>query len=173
MMNTKIYRNLKLFLTFILLFFAFQTSYADEPMQIKETDRCPVCGMFVYKYPEWAAQISFQDGAYYFYDGAKDMFKHYFNVAKYTAGRRKEDIKSMYITDHNDEEFIEAKAAFYVLGSDVLGPMGRELIPFKDKESAQEFLAEHQGKSILSFDEVTPALVESLGTGQHHHHKAE
>ncbi|MGZ8226550.1 MAG: nitrous oxide reductase accessory protein NosL [Methylococcaceae bacterium] len=72
-----------------ILFFSINISYGDEPITIKKTDRCPVCGMFVYKYPRWVAQIIFQDGASYFYDGAKDMFKHIFDTAKYTpAGRR-------------------------------------------------------------------------------------
>jgi copper chaperone NosL len=150
-------------LALFVLLLSINLSYADEPkIEIKKTDRCPVCGMFVYKYPKWVAQIIFQDGAYYFYDGAKDMFKHYFNPAKYTAGKTAVTIKNIYVTDYYDVELIDGKAAFYVLGSDVLGPMGHELLPFKDKESAQEFLEDHQGKSIMTFKEVTPTIIESL-----------
>ncbi|QXP85981.1 nitrous oxide reductase accessory protein NosL [Methylococcus sp. Mc7] len=129
---------------------------------LKKTDRCPVCGMFVYKYPKWVAQIVFKDGSSYFYDGAKDMFKHYFDVAKYTPGKSAADITHMYVTDYYEVELIEAKTAYYVLGSNVLGPMGHELLPFKDQESAQEFLEDHRGKSIVRFHEVTLPLVMSL-----------
>jgi nitrous oxide reductase accessory protein NosL len=129
--------------------------------------------MFVYKYPKWVGQIIFQDGTAYFYDGAKDMFKHYFNVPKYTAGKTQEQIKTIYATDYYDVALIDAKTAFYVIGSDVLGPMGHELLPFKDKESAQEFLEDHKGKSILTFKEVTPAIVESLDAGGKKHHHSE
>jgi nitrous oxide reductase accessory protein NosL len=59
-------------------------------------------------------------------------------------------------------ELVEAKTAYYVIGSDVLGPMGHELLPFKDQESAQEFLEDHKGKSIIRFQDVTPAIIESL-----------
>jgi nitrous oxide reductase accessory protein NosL len=52
--------------------------------------------------------------------------------------------------------------AFYVLGSDVYGPMGRELIPFAKEEAAKEFLTDHKGKSIIKFKEVTPALIKTL-----------
>lgn len=138
-------------------------SYGEEPrVAIQKSDRCPVCGMFVYKYPKWVAQIVWKDGAAYFYDGAKDMFKHYFDPAKFTPGKTVADVGDIYVTDYYAVELIEAKSAFYVIGSDVLGPMGHELLPFKDRESAQEFLEDHQGKSILRFDEVTPALIESL-----------
>jgi copper chaperone NosL len=152
-----------LILIFLMLFFNMAPSHAVEPeVTIKKSDRCPVCGMFVYKYPKWVAQIVFQDGTAYFYDGAKDMFKHYFDTAKYTPGRSPQAIKAIYVTDYYEVELVEARSAFYVIGSDVLGPMGHELLPFKDRESAQEFLQDHKGRSILRFQEVTPALIQSL-----------
>ncbi|MGY6216219.1 nitrous oxide reductase accessory protein NosL [Methylolobus aquaticus] len=129
---------------------------------LKKTDRCPVCGMFVYKYPKWVGQIVFKDGSSYFYDGAKDLFKHYFDVAKYTPAKSAGEITYMYVTDYYEVELIEAKTAFYVLGSNVLGPMGHELLPFKDEESAQEFLEDHRGTSVVRFPQVTLPLVMSL-----------
>jgi copper chaperone NosL len=147
----------------LFLLFSVNVSHADEPeVSIKKTDRCPVCGMFVYKYPKWVAQIMFKDGSYYFYDGAKDMFKHIFDTAKYTPGKSAENIKDIYVTDYYEVELIDAKSAFYVIGSDVLGPMGHELLPFKDQESAKEFMEDHKGKTIIRFQEVTPAVIESL-----------
>ena len=147
----------------LILLFSINLGYADDPtVTIKKTDRCPVCGMFVYKYPKWVAQISFKDGSYYFYDGAKDMFKHIFDTAKYTSGKTADNIKDIYVTDYYEVELIDAKSAFYVIGSDILGPMGHELLPFKDQEAAQEFLEDHKGKAIIRFQEVTPALIESL-----------
>jgi copper chaperone NosL len=134
----------------------------DQAVEIKKNDRCPVCGMFVYKYPKWVAQIYFQDGSSYFYDGAKDMFKHIFDTGKYTPGKTADNIKTIFVTDYYEVELIEAKTAFYVMGSDVLGPMGHELLPFKDQESAQEFLEDHKGKSIIRYQEVTPALIATL-----------
>lgn len=141
-----------------------RAAFADEGSvaTLRKTDRCPVCGMFVYKYPKWVAQIVFQDGAAYFYDGAKDMFKHYFNVKKYTADRTFDQIAQMYVTDYYDVQLIDAKTAYYVMGSDVLGPMGHELLPFKDTESAQEFMEDHKGKTILRFEDITEDLVKSL-----------
>jgi len=153
--------QLKLGLLVLLLFSVMTVSYAED-VTIKKSDPCPVCGMFVYKYPKWVARIGFQDGSNYFYDGAKDMFKHIFDTAKYTPNKTKEQIKSIEVTDYYEVELIDAKSAFYVLGSDVLGPMGHELLPFKDKEAAQEFLEDHHGKSIIGFQDVTPAMIESL-----------
>jgi len=140
--------------------------HTEELPEIKKSDRCPVCGMFVSKYPKWVGQIVFKDGSYYFYDGAKDLFKHLFDMQKYTPGKSLEGIKAIYVTDYYEVELTPAKTAFYVIGSDVLGPMGHELLPFKDKESAQEFLEDHKGTSILQFQDVTPAVIESLDRRQ-------
>ena len=42
-----------------------------------------------------------------------------------------------------------------VVGSNVMGPMGNELIPFKDETSAKDFSKDHVGKKILKFEEIT------------------
>ncbi|MDD2739846.1 MAG: nitrous oxide reductase accessory protein NosL [Methylomonas lenta] len=153
----------RIYLLVLLLLLGMAQSRADEQeIEITKKDRCPVCGMFVYKYPKWVAQIYFNDGSAYFYDGAKDMFKHIFDTQKYTSGKTAEMMTKIYVTDYYEVELIDAKSAFYVIGSDVLGPMGHELLPFKDQESAQEFLEDHKGNSIIRYQDVTPAIIESL-----------
>jgi copper chaperone NosL len=52
--------------------------------------------------------------------------------------------------------------AFYVLGSDAYGPMGRELIPFEKETEAREFLKDHKGKNILRFRDITYSIVKGL-----------
>ena len=43
-------------------------------------EKCPVCGMFVYKYPDWVAELLFADGSFEVFDGAKDLFRYYFDM---------------------------------------------------------------------------------------------
>ena len=150
-------------LLLIILCATLRIGYSDDSeVIIKKTDRCPVCGMFVYKYPKWVARIVLKNGEYYFYDGAKDMFKHIFDTAKYTPGKSPEDMDSIVVTDYYETELIDAKTAFYVIGSDVLGPMGHELLPFKDEESAKEFMEDHKGNKIIRFQEVTADVIKAL-----------
>ncbi len=129
-------------------------------------DKCPVCGMFVYKYPKWVAVIELADGTSYFYDGAKDMFKHYMNVSKYTPSKAGQDIVSLEVTDYYAVPLIDAKEAWYVIGSDVFGPMGHELIPFETQVSAKEFLEDHKGTHILRFQDVTEDTIKALDAAQ-------
>jgi len=125
-------------------------------------DKCPVCGMFVAEYPAFLAEIAFQDGFRAYFDGPKDMFRYYFDPEKYHPGRKTADIASVYVTDYYSLEMIDGKQAFYISGSDVLGPMGNELVPVGREPQARTFMEDHKGKSLLRFNEITLEIVNSL-----------
>src|SRR5512135_1038943 len=81
---------------------------AGTPVPPVSTDRCPVCGMFVSKYPAWTAEIVFTDGSYAVFDGTKDMFTYYLDIGKYSPSKKREDIASMYVMDYYAVSFIDA-----------------------------------------------------------------
>jgi copper chaperone NosL len=158
-------QTLSLLLTLIVL---TQTLITDtdagdrKPIKPAPRDRCPVCGMFVAKYSDWMAEIIFKDGTYAVFDGTKDMFKYYLNLGKYNPSKKLSEIDSIYVTDYYGLAFIDGYKAVYVMGSDVYGPMGRELIPFEKEGDAREFMKDHKGKSLLKFGEVTPEVTKQL-----------
>ena len=117
-------------------------AWAGDPTPLKPTlkDQCPVCGMFVYKYPDWVSQAVFRDGSRIYFDGVKDLMKFYFKVPQYQPGKSREEITVLSMTDYYSLEGIEGTRAYYVIGSDVFGPMGKELIPFGKEAEAREFL---------------------------------
>lgn len=125
-------------------------------------DLCPVCGMLVSKYPNWVAVVTWKDGHAHFFDGAKDMFKFLQDLPKYAPGHRPGDIEAILVTDFYNLRRVDARKALFVLGSDVLGPMGHELVPQADRLDAEEFLKDHKGKRIVDFGQVTPALIRQL-----------
>jgi len=124
--------------------------------------KCPVCGMFVAKFPDWTATARFKDGTTSWYDGPKDMFTHYFDTAHYTPGKSQEDIVALSVKEYYSLSVIDARTAFFVTGSDVLGPMGSELIPFKTEKEARAFKSDHKGKRVLKFSEISRKIIESL-----------
>ncbi len=148
----------------IAVFLSGSLALADDPKPVKpaKTDKCPVCGMFVAKYPDFLAQVIFSDGSYALFDGAKDMFKYYFNLKKYNPSKDLSDIAVIYVTDYYGMNPIDGRKAFYVVESNVYGPMGRELIPFEKEPEAKEFLTDHAGKNLIRFDAVTPDLIKGL-----------
>jgi nitrous oxide reductase accessory protein NosL len=66
------------------------------------------------------------------------------------------------VSDYYTQDAIDGKKAFYVIGSDVYGPMGNEFIPFISLEDAKTFKEDHLGVEILSFDEITEEKVYKL-----------
>lgn len=140
------------------------SAFAETPKPIKPSakDKCPVCGMFVAKYTDWLAEIIFKDNSYAMFDGVKDMMKYYFDLKKYNPSKQTSDIKAMFVTDYYTLKLIDASKAYYVIGSDVFGPMGKELIPFGTEADAKEFAKDHKGKQILRFSQITKEIIKSL-----------
>ena len=135
---------------------------AVQKIEVPEKEKCPVCGMFVAKYPKWTALVKAADGHKYYFDGVKDMMKFYFKPAKYHVELTKADFARMVVSDYYTLAAIDAQKAWYVAGSNVFGPMGNELIPFKTEKDALVFQEDHFGEKVLSFSEITENLVHSL-----------
>ena len=145
-----------------LIISSLAVSAETTPLKPSKKDKCPVCGMFVYKYPDWVAQIILTDGSVLFFDGAKDLFKFYFDIKKYTPEKSQKDIAAIYVTEYYDMKLIDGKEAFFVIGSDVYGPMGHELIPFASKADAELFKKDHGGTRILEFKGIKPVIIKKL-----------
>ncbi len=146
-----------------LLLTAASSSAADKgAAPVPATAKCPVCGMFVAKFPDWTATARFKDGTVSYYDGPKDMFSHYLDAARYTPGKRQADFAALAVKEYYSLMIIDARAAFFVIGSDVFGPMGGELIPFTTEKDARSFKLDHKGKRILRFNEITRQIIKTL-----------
>ena len=129
-------------------------------------DACPVCGMFPAKYPDWIATVLFDDGYADHFDGAKDFFKYLLDMEKYAKGRDRAGIIGLGVTDYYATERIDARKAYYVIGSDVLSPMGHDLIPHPSAEDAAEFSMDHAAKKTVEFDGVSMPMLLGLDQGR-------
>ncbi len=131
---------------------------------VPKGEKCPVCGMFVYKYPRWVAvldvTVNDQHKKLYF-DGVKDLVKFYHDPQKW-ENFEKITIQDIMVTDYYRQTALDGKNALYVIGSDILGPMGHELIPFDSKAQANVFLNDHSGTQIVKFDEITRQMIIKL-----------
>lgn len=126
---------------------------AARPTAPTSSDKCAVCGMFVERYTDWIATIVKRDGSRLYFDGPKDMFKFLLDTRTYKGDR--EEIAAVFVTDYYKTETMDARKAFFVSGSDVMGPMGPELIAIDNEADARTFLDDHGGNLILAFDDVT------------------
>ena len=133
--------------------------------------RCSVCGMFVAKYDNWLAQIRLADDKVLYFDGVKDLLVFFFNPAGYgQAGAR---IKEIWVKDYYSLQWVDGRAAFFVVGSDLYGPMGKEFVPFATREAAESFRRDHKGDKVLTFGEISDDLVQSMRAGAQMRHGGE
>ena len=164
-LSVRIECSMKRFAAFMLtlLFFSSPAWGGEQkPFKPSPKDKCPVCGMFVAKYPDFAARITFKDRSYAWFDGVKDMFKYYLEIERFNRSKKRSDIDSVQVTDYYALSPIDGQSAWYVDGSDVLGPMGKELIAFGKEGDALEFKKDHKGKRIYRFKEIDKSLIKGL-----------
>ncbi len=128
-------------------------------------DLCPICGMLVAKYPAWVAALRFRTGEVHYFDGAKDLFKFLTDLPRWAPGKRREDVGDVLVTEFYGLQRIDAARAHFVIGSDVLGPMGHELVPLASRAEAEEFVRDHKGRRILQYADLTPDLLARLDRG--------
>jgi len=139
----------------------------QKVLKVQKTEKCPVCGMFVYKYPRWVAQIFYKHNNHehhYSFDGVKDMMKFYLDAREWGDYKnfKRKNITKILVTDYYSQKAIDARNASFVIGSDVYGPMGNELIPFKNKADAKSFYMDHKAKKIIKFSDISKEKVYQL-----------
>lgn len=123
---------------------------------------CPVCGAVVAKHPGWIAQVVYDDGIALFFDGAKDLFRFLLSPRRTTSDPSQAPVAGMFVTSHSTGEVIDARNAFFVVGSDVRGPAGEELVAYGSVSEAREFSKRHSGTRVVGFEQVNLELLSEL-----------
>lgn len=129
--------------------------------QISERDRCPVCGMYPAKRPKNAAGMVLDDGRTFYFCGNGCLLRTWRNSPIY-LGVGREHIQHMMVRNYFTGEVIDARSAFWVAGSDVVGPMGPALVTLKSAREAAQFKLRHGAKIIFRLDQMDDALWNSL-----------
>lgn len=125
--------------------------------QKTEVKQCANCGMNTQMAPKWEQKIEMKDGTVNYYCGPRCMFKHVLDNHFGPQEMARVEVKEYY-----NLSVIDGTKAWYVIGSDVLGPMGNELIPFESENAALEFKRDHHGEKIVQWDEVDMDLIREL-----------
>ena len=130
--------------------------------------KCPVCGMMIggasgppvavtYEnghvtgFAGLAAAV-FKDGHVVGFEGARCLFIYNSLPQKFNINIG--DIKHQFVTDFVSKKLIDLTDAFLVLGSQVKGPMGYDLIAFSSKKEAGDFALKYDGKWIVQLHEI-------------------
>ena len=123
-------------------------------MQISSRDRCPVCAMWVAKYKKFAAGIQLTDGTTYYFCGCGCMIRCWLHPEIYLSVA-KEALKRPVVQDYFTGEQTDGRSAYWVAGSDVIGPMGPAVVPIADARHIEVFKRRHGAKAIFRLSELT------------------
>jgi copper chaperone NosL len=121
-----------------------------EPVDNK--DRCPVCEMYPARYPKNKCQLQTMDGEVVHFCSTYCLFAYLKDPGKY--GKPGLKSRFIWVIDFESGQWSYARNAYYVVGSDATGPMGKEAFPFSNRKAAGNFTTAHSGK-ILRFTEVS------------------
>lgn len=154
-----------------------------EPVTMTQSDRCEVCGMVIPNHPGPTTEIFYADQRPSGHDNPA-RFDSTWEAFQYDFERRDRGWERtvMYVTDYSsvdyslreEEEgdvvisthpeadaFVDAEKVTFVVGSEVKGAMGKDLVAFSTESDASSFSDEHGG-TLASFEEVTPETIAAL-----------
>ncbi len=136
-----------------------KTAAPPGPREITSETACSLDGMILADYPGPKGQIVYAQGEPDFFCDTVEL------VSIVLRPEQSRPIVGVFTQDMGATDWtrpqghwIDAKTAWYVLGSDRKGSMGPTLATFARAEDAQAFAGKHGGR-VLRFDQITPAMV--------------
>ncbi|MEZ4339795.1 MAG: nitrous oxide reductase accessory protein NosL [Sandaracinaceae bacterium] len=110
--------------------------------------RCDTCGMIVEPDSGWRAGA---EGTAF--DSPKCMFRHRL---------RHGDLEAPWVIEYYSQTRHDAETLFYVTGTDLESPMGRDLVPVEGRENAERLRTDHGGDRVLGWAEVDARVIDPL-----------
>ena len=147
----------------LLALFAFVALVGGDLVIPKDTID-PLYQLKVNNYQNFACKIELNNGKVVYTASVKSMFDFYYRPWYYKEFKVKseKDIKNMYVQDYITGKIVEAKSAYYVFGSRLVGPKGDDLIPLATQDSLKIFQSRYGGTKVLRFGQVTKGLIKYL-----------
>ena len=124
--------------------------------EVTADTECVVCNMKVAKYPQHDCQILRKDNSSIHFCSTQCLINYNADPGQYV--KKPVASKMTWTKIYPNGGYESAIGLYYVVGSKLLGPMGREAIPFRSKKAA-ETLVSKQGGKIVRFNELTPQMV--------------
>lgn len=119
-------------------------------------DRCRVCGMYPARYPRHHSQVQTGDGATIHFCSTQCLVAFKAEPAQYMKKPTK--IKATWVQVYPEGGWEYAGGLYYLIGSSIIGPMGPEALPFRQRRNAVK-LAQEKGGKVYRFSELTPDIV--------------
>ena len=146
----------------------------NSPAAIESGDECHLCGMVITEFPGPKGEL---------FEGRQSHVRKFCStrdlMSWYLQPENKPNSKEIYVHDMsrsdwnspNDDHLINAREAWFVVGSAMKGAMGPTLASFAQKADAEAFVSSHGGQT-LGFEGITMAILNTGSAsgmkGMHH-----
>ncbi|OQX72822.1 MAG: hypothetical protein B6D59_07460 [Campylobacteraceae bacterium 4484_4] len=147
----------------LLLFLVVGIAISQEIKLIDQNATDPIYQLPLKKYPHWLCEAELKNGKKVQFVSVKSMMQVYQHQEYFKKHKLLDaDIDKIYVQDFLNGKKVDAKKAFYVFGSRIVGPHGDDLIPFASQESAKLFMLKNGGTKILPFAKLSKGLIRYL-----------
>lgn len=130
---------------------------ATEPVDpVPDDAECAVCKMKPAEFPEWNAQLSFDDEHRAFFCSPGCLVAYHADPGHFEEGRSQDAVAGVWVHDYASKELVDGQAASYVLEMDadrIDAPMSRNPVPFAAADDARGYVEQYDD---LSTDDVVP-----------------
>jgi copper chaperone NosL len=116
----------------------------------KKEARCKNCGMRIDPASQWRAELVAADGTLTTFDTPRCALQ------AWRSG--KTQATSLRVQDYYDRKERDGNDVRFVIGGDVVGPMGPDLVPV-DPARVSKFIQDHGAERALRLDEVTSEVL--------------
>lgn len=149
-----------------------ERAVAQNPVPIEPGDECHLCGMIIDEQPGPKGELYVRgDTAARKFCSVAEMFTFLLQP------EHRERIGAAYVHDvaagswaaPNDDAFVPAREAWYVLGHHQASSMGHALASFRQRTDAEAFVEAHGGR-LLSFEQIDLTML-TAAHGQHEQHR--
>jgi hypothetical protein len=116
--------------------------------------RCKNCGMRIDPQSQWRAELVAEDGSLVAFDTPRCALQ------SWRGG--KTAAKAVRVQDYYDRKPREGTDVRFVVGGDVLGPMGPDLVPV-DPVRVSKFIQDHAADRAYRLEEITTEVINAIG----------
>ncbi len=119
--------------------------------------RCVQCGMLIDPTSRWTAGVTGASGEEKLFDSPKCLFR-------YMRGDDGRGASLPWFTEYYSQQRRPGTSLRFVVGSNLSGPMGADLVPVEGETGARRFAADHVGEQVLTYEQVDEARLRGLDT---------
>ena len=117
--------------------------------------------MFPVKYPKSAAAMQLKDGRTFYFCSNGCLLRTWRRTHLH-LGVAKQAIARMTVRDYFSGAPLDAQRAWWVAGSDVIGPMGPAIVALSSEKDVSAFKARHGGRHVFQLSAMDDGLWKAL-----------